>query len=896
MLNKRIKFLGLLILAVSLTITMASCDMGETVESYDLTIEVDGEGDTEPGPDTHEYDEGTTVELEAIPDEGWEFDSWEGNVQNSDAAETTILMESNETVTAVFEEEEIESEEYELTINIEGEGSTIPEEGTHEYIEGTTVNIEAIPDDNCKFDQWTGDVDSTDKEISVYMDGNKTITAHFGTADKIRSVDNATELYDAIDNQDDYDGIKFTANIDSDVNYDVELTSDNLVLNLNGNKLMLDKDKDFKVAGDDISVEGGVIEVQGIGEIFIGGYGTIMSGVDITTDDEDFIVDTGGDVKLTIDNSEFDLGDGDFEVYADYEGAELKLEIDDFAIKADDFEIDADEDNQIAIVNIFDSEFNLDGDFDFEADGDNTVVDLEIDNSKFDVGWLEIDADGKNSDITVKIMDSKIFTDGRYNWGFDIDTSTDGGNVSYIEIANTEFDVRSFWIDVKFSDHIVLLEDLTFSGVNRIRLQGDAEITDLIIKEEAADFSFDGGITPETYTYTLHGVFELENENNKMKIGEWGGSNTEIKIKGDAEIKGDGKIIFYDEGHDVKVAGLTFDVDVDIEDKLTFDGVSMADNNTVRLKDALFIGSDDLALAGSNSLLDLNSGDASISGGGNTIEGDGIVKISENDFIENVEFNVKIELDSDVAFDGVTTQEVDISYNNDSRTITLSEETNGVAWYLDDTSIDIPEGKTLNLEGEGTVDGTEDAKFIVNGSLNIVDNVSVKVDKEVAQKKWRYLYQGDHRRDAYTAIGGIFEDDWKTAIIFEPEGQDEYITKVAYYDYEGGSTITPKICKDDTGEPSDSLWTGAEYDSEGDGWLEIEVDPKVEIEKGEFYWILFKVEGQNNERYPMGVDEGPPEDNADRVYFTSVDGWERLTDSDLNYNWLMEVQVEHTTD
>ena len=113
MLTKKAKFLGLFILAVSLTIILASCDMGETVETdptyYDLTIEVDGEGTTEPAPGTYEYEEGTTVDLEVTPEEGWKFDSWDGNVQDSEAAETSILMESNETVTAVFKEEDGET-------------------------------------------------------------------------------------------------------------------------------------------------------------------------------------------------------------------------------------------------------------------------------------------------------------------------------------------------------------------------------------------------------------------------------------------------------------------------------------------------------------------------------------------------------------------------------------------------------------------------------------------------------------------------------------------------------------------------------------------------------------------------------------------------------------------
>lgn len=74
---------------------------------------------------------------------------------------------------------ETEPTYYDLTIEVDGEGNTEPDPNTHEYEEGTTVSLEAIPADNWKFNQWTGDVDSTDKEISVYMDGDKSVTARF---------------------------------------------------------------------------------------------------------------------------------------------------------------------------------------------------------------------------------------------------------------------------------------------------------------------------------------------------------------------------------------------------------------------------------------------------------------------------------------------------------------------------------------------------------------------------------------------------------------------------------------------------------------------------------------------------------------------------------------------
>lgn len=75
---------------------------------YSLTMQV-----SPGGPDTifpaigeHEYEQGTVVPLSATdflecPDV-YEFDHWEGNVDNVSSSNTTILMNDNQTVTAVF--------------------------------------------------------------------------------------------------------------------------------------------------------------------------------------------------------------------------------------------------------------------------------------------------------------------------------------------------------------------------------------------------------------------------------------------------------------------------------------------------------------------------------------------------------------------------------------------------------------------------------------------------------------------------------------------------------------------------------------------------------------------------------------------------------------------------
>ncbi|MFC2161239.1 hypothetical protein ACFLRX_06255 [Acidobacteriota bacterium] len=63
-------------------------------------------------------------------------------------------------------------------------GITSPALGTYSYIAGTSVNIEAIPNSNYRFSNWTGDVSELDRynsNITILANRNKTITAHFCT-------------------------------------------------------------------------------------------------------------------------------------------------------------------------------------------------------------------------------------------------------------------------------------------------------------------------------------------------------------------------------------------------------------------------------------------------------------------------------------------------------------------------------------------------------------------------------------------------------------------------------------------------------------------------------------------------------------------------------------------
>ncbi len=146
--------------------------------TYELTLQTVGEGSTDLEEGTHTYEAGEEVIITATPADGWYFDRWTGDVEDS-SREITVTMDSDKTIIANFAE--LGEENFVLTIKVEGEGSTDPEAGDHIFEAGDEVIILATPGEGWVFDKWTGDIsnESTSVEITITMDENKEVTVHF---------------------------------------------------------------------------------------------------------------------------------------------------------------------------------------------------------------------------------------------------------------------------------------------------------------------------------------------------------------------------------------------------------------------------------------------------------------------------------------------------------------------------------------------------------------------------------------------------------------------------------------------------------------------------------------------------------------------------------------------
>jgi hypothetical protein len=93
---------------LQLTMTSNKSVTGVFVKrDYPLNIKIEGEGTVEekivPNPSGREYPHGTTVELTPKPKEGWEFESWSGDLTGNESPKR-ITVDKQKNVTAKFKE------------------------------------------------------------------------------------------------------------------------------------------------------------------------------------------------------------------------------------------------------------------------------------------------------------------------------------------------------------------------------------------------------------------------------------------------------------------------------------------------------------------------------------------------------------------------------------------------------------------------------------------------------------------------------------------------------------------------------------------------------------------------------------------------------------------------
>jgi hypothetical protein len=154
---------------------------------YSLTISsTDGGSVTTPGEGVFIHAANTTVDLVAVPDEGYQFLKWTGNVSTiADvyAAETTISINASYSVTANFESWHPQPMAQLTVSSTIGGAVTTPGEGTFSYPLGSEVSLVAEAVSGYRFTKWSGDVDTiadvNAASTTIIMDSSYSIRADF---------------------------------------------------------------------------------------------------------------------------------------------------------------------------------------------------------------------------------------------------------------------------------------------------------------------------------------------------------------------------------------------------------------------------------------------------------------------------------------------------------------------------------------------------------------------------------------------------------------------------------------------------------------------------------------------------------------------------------------------
>lgn len=143
-----------------------------------------------PFGSSHEYYVGTVLTVEAHPYPRFKFDRWEGDVPPGYENEPTITitMDEDKELVAHFLRDGINPElpgwsVHQLDIEVDGAGRTEPSHLRPNFYldrgDGVEVTVEAIPYEYNVFSHWTGDHEGTDEIITIFMEDDMELTAHF---------------------------------------------------------------------------------------------------------------------------------------------------------------------------------------------------------------------------------------------------------------------------------------------------------------------------------------------------------------------------------------------------------------------------------------------------------------------------------------------------------------------------------------------------------------------------------------------------------------------------------------------------------------------------------------------------------------------------------------------
>ena len=143
---------------------------------YTFTATSSGNGGVSWTPQKALYGAGEVVTATATPNSGYYFVGWTGTGSfTSTANPVEVTIAGNTTITAHF----APIVYYTLTTNAVGGGTVSRDPDLTQYPTGTVVTLEATPNAQKRFANWSGSVTGTVNPIQVTITSNMAVTANF---------------------------------------------------------------------------------------------------------------------------------------------------------------------------------------------------------------------------------------------------------------------------------------------------------------------------------------------------------------------------------------------------------------------------------------------------------------------------------------------------------------------------------------------------------------------------------------------------------------------------------------------------------------------------------------------------------------------------------------------
>jgi hypothetical protein len=142
------------------------------VPQFRVDLQVASGGSVTLDPPGGLYDEGSTVTLTALPEEGHGFIGWSGDLSGAQNP-ATLLIDSDKSVDASF------TTVFRVDVFAASGGSVTLDPPGGLYEEGSTVTLTALPDPDHRFAGWGGALTGPGNPASLVLDGDSVVTAGF---------------------------------------------------------------------------------------------------------------------------------------------------------------------------------------------------------------------------------------------------------------------------------------------------------------------------------------------------------------------------------------------------------------------------------------------------------------------------------------------------------------------------------------------------------------------------------------------------------------------------------------------------------------------------------------------------------------------------------------------